>query len=251
VIAPGRGGKAAFARGAGTSVRGDPVAELRLLPDEAALGLAVPLACFSTYPTAWRFIDSLPEGRGREVFFLATMGGMSAGMEGPIRRAVEAKGYKPIGARIVMMPSNYGNKTIPAEKNRARIESSGKLVRGYAAELCEGRASWGAGNPMSHFFAWLAHGRKPWRTFYRLFPLAVDGAKCTGCGVCRDICPEKNITINGGVAAIANLCESCQRCSGFCPAEAIHVPNKPAERYRAVSLGDLKSLFGEDSIAGS
>ncbi len=37
---------------------------------DATLGLAVPAARFTTYPTVWRFIDALPEGDGRGVFFL-------------------------------------------------------------------------------------------------------------------------------------------------------------------------------------
>jgi ferredoxin/flavodoxin len=214
------------------------------LPDDAALGLAVPLACFSTYPTAWRFIDSLPEGRGREAFFLATMGGMSGGMEGPIRRAVERKGYSPTGACIVKMPSNYANKTIPVEKNRAVVEQSGERVKKFTAELCGGRSSWGGGGLLAPLFARLAHGRWPWRTFYKIFPLAVDRSKCNGCGICRDICPEKNITLTDGRASIGALCESCQRCSAFCPAEAVSVPGKPAERYSSVPLEDIIALRG-------
>jgi ferredoxin/flavodoxin len=214
------------------------------LPKNSALGLAVPVACFSTYPTAWRFIDALPEGRAREVFFLATMGGMSGGMEGPIRRVVERKGYKPIGSIIVTMPSNYANRTIPEEKNRLRIEKAERLVRKFASDLCSGQTLWSGGGLMSRFFAFLAHGRKPWRVFYRLFPIAVVSSKCNGCGVCHDICPENNISLSGGVAVIGISCQSCQRCVGFCPAKAISVPGKPAEQYHAMPLAEFRNMLG-------
>jgi ferredoxin len=214
------------------------------LPDGAALGLAVPLACFSTYPTAWRFIDGLPEGGGREAFFLATMGGLSGGMEGPIRRIAEGKGYRPIGALIVKMPSNYANNPLPVEKNRARVARAESLIGEFAGKLCAGDAKWGGGGLPARFFARLAHSSKPWRTFYRLFPHRADSSKCTGCGVCRDLCPEGSITVENGLAIIGKLCQCCQRCVGFCPAGAISVPGKPAERYSAVPLEELRSFVG-------
>jgi epoxyqueuosine reductase QueG len=37
-------------------------------------------------------------------------------------------------------------------------------------------------------------------------------------------------------------CESCQRCIGYCPAHAIHVPGKPAAQYTAAPLD---ALLGE------
>lgn len=83
------------------------------LPKGSAVGLAVPVACFTTYPTAWRFIHSLPQGDGREIFFLATMAGAGGGMEIPIRHTVEKKGYLPIGSKLVKMPTNYANRILP------------------------------------------------------------------------------------------------------------------------------------------
>ncbi|MDR3331876.1 MAG: EFR1 family ferrodoxin [Synergistaceae bacterium] len=215
-----------------------------ILPKGAALGLATPLACFSTYPTAWCFLDSLPEGKGREAFFLATMGGASGGMDGPIRRVLQDKGYKPVGSLTVVMPSNYANKTLPVEKNRQRIEKSETIVRKYAGDLCAGNTTWASGGFLSPLFARLARGRRSLRLFYKFFPLAVDTAKCIGCGICHEICPEKNITLINGRSSIGKSCQSCQRCVAFCPSEAISVPGKPAERYRSVSIKDIRALLG-------
>ena len=86
-------------------------------PDGEVLGIVTTVACFSTYPTAWRFIDSLPPGEGREAFFLATMGGFGGGMQGPIRHVLTVKGYKPIGSLVVTMPGNYNNKVLDEAKN--------------------------------------------------------------------------------------------------------------------------------------
>ena len=214
------------------------------LPEDASLGLAFPVACFSTYPTAWRFIDALPEGKGRGIFLLATMGGLAMGMDGPVRKVVERKGYTPLGSKFLIMPGNYGNKTIPVDQNAKRIETATRVVRRYAKALVDGSAAWGKGTPLlSAFWAWMAHTRSPWKGFYKIFPLTVDCNLCTGCGLCRDICPERNIAVDGGCAVIGNRCESCQRCIAFCPANAVAVPGKPAERYRGCTADDLLSLM--------
>jgi len=214
------------------------------LPPDAAIGIAVTVACFSTYPTAWRFIDSLPPGEGREAFFLATMAGFGGGMQGPVRDVLKSKGYKPMGSLIAIMPSNYSNKTLDEAQNRARLNESLKAAKKFAHDLAEGTSSWSGGVPlMSKFFAWAAHGRRPWDFFYRFFPLTVLREKCKGCGTCAELCPEENIAIEGTTASIGRKCQSCQRCIAFCPTRAIHVPRKPAEHYCGASLEEMRDLL--------
>lgn len=214
------------------------------LPEDAALGLSLPVACFSTYPTVWRFIDALPDGHGRGAFLLGTMGGFSAGMDGPIRKVIERKGYLPLGSKFLTMPGNYGNKTIPAERNAILGKAAQRDASRFAKALADGGAEWGSGTPFfSSFFARLAHTRKPWNIFYRIFPLTVDRASCSGCGLCRDICPERNITMEEGAALIGSRCQSCQRCIAFCPSNAVSVPGKPAEPYKGPSADEMLSLI--------
>jgi ferredoxin len=216
--------------------RGEPFA----CEPDAAVGLVTTVACFSTYPTAWRFIDSLPPGEGREAFFLATMGGAGGGMQGPVRRVVENKGYRPIGSLIVTMPSNYANKTIDVEGNKKREEKATRSVKKFAADLASGESKWQGGLPaISSFFAYLAHGRRPWNFFGRLFPLSVDRDKCDGCGICAALCPEGNIKIAGEKASLGENCEFCQRCVAFCHSNAVHVPGRRFVQYRGATLESI------------
>ena len=117
----------------------------------------------------------------------------------------------------------------------------------YARELDEGTARWPGGVPViSDFFASLAHGRRPWNLFRRIFPLTVAAEKCTACSICVKLCPENNIALEEGRAVFGDRCESCQRCVAFCPSQAIYVPGKPSVQYRGTSLETIMSLRNFD-----
>jgi ferredoxin/GNAT superfamily N-acetyltransferase len=219
------------------------------LKEEAALGLAFPVACFSTYPAVWRFIDSLPDGNGREAFVMGTCGGLPGGMQGPLGKVLREKGYNPVAAKFFVMPGNYGNKKLPVERNARRMGRALLEARSFASDLLRGQTEWSNGIPLlSALMYRLGQTRKPWDFFYRLFPIAADPEKCTRCGRCVRNCPARAITMEtsaqGGCPAVEpKLCESCQRCVGFCPAGALHVPGKPAEPYRAMSCEEFDTAF--------
>ncbi|MDR2522750.1 MAG: EFR1 family ferrodoxin [Synergistaceae bacterium] len=217
------------------------------LSETTAVGLAFPVACFSTYPSVWRFIDSMPPGEGREVFMAATCAGAGMGMQGPVRAALLEKGYRAVGAKIFLMPGNYNKKTLSLEKNAARVEQTLLEARFFALDLLGGRAKWSEGIPMlSRPLYRLARTRRPWDFFYRFIcPIAVSPGKCARCGRCAEDCPTKAITLAEGYPAIdAALCQSCQRCAGFCPAGALGVPGKSFEPYRAMSYEEFKRADG-------
>ena len=217
-----------------------------VLSSESAIGLAFPIACFSTYPTVWRFIQSMPPGEGREIFMAATCGGAPGGMQGPLRKVLTEKGYEPVAAKAFVMPGNYNKKVLPVEKNAARVEKALLDARSFAYDLLNGRTGWGGGIPVfSALFYWLGQTRKPWKYFYKVFPISVNREKCVRCKRCADNCPEKAIALDEENYPVVNpaLCESCQRCVGFCPEGALHVPGKPAVPYRAMSYEEYKKEF--------
>lgn len=221
-----------------------------VLDAETALGLAFPVACFSTYPTVWRFIHSLPPGEGREVFMIGTMGGFSGGMQGPLRRVLVRKGYQPIAAKFFVMPGNYNRKSnddslnARHENDARRLQKALLEARLFAYDLLKGRTKWSSGIPLlSSFFYKAAQTRYPWNLFYKMFPITVDEKKCVRCKRCVDNCPEKAMRMGKYPAVEALLCQSCQRCVGFCPKGALHVPGKSAEPYRALSFEEYKSAL--------
>lgn len=52
--------------------------------------------------------------------------------------------------------------------------------------------------------------------------LYVDDKRCSGCGVCADVCPCGAIALRDGKASInQELCNQCEACAGACPQGAI------------------------------
>lgn len=239
------------------ALRSEGVAvELRLMEknmspeigEDSIVGLAMPVACFSSYPTALNFIDSLPPGGGRKIFMICTMGGAGLGMQGPIRRQLVEKGYSPIAFKLFVMPGNYGRKEIPTDKNSARIEKTEAEVLAFAKSLCAGAERWQKTwtSPFAAMMYRLACGRRPWNMFYRFFPIQVDEKKCNVCGRCLRLCPTGAMKMNGEFPAIdKKLCQSCQRCVGFCPQHAIQMPGKPTAQYSFMAYDEFIK-FGKE-----
>ncbi len=55
--------------------------------------------------------------------------------------------------------------------------------------------------------------------------LVLDSEKCTGCGMCADVCPHSVFEISGGKAVISDRdsCMECGACMQNCPANAVSV----------------------------
>ncbi len=55
--------------------------------------------------------------------------------------------------------------------------------------------------------------------------LKLDPDKCTGCGMCVDVCPHRVLQLDNGKAHIAtkDRCMECGACMQNCPFQAIEV----------------------------
>lgn len=106
------------------------------------IGLGFPVAELSTYEFVWKFIKSLPNANKTEIFMVDTLAGFSGGIVGPLRRIVEEKGYKPIGACEIVMPPNvfYIQDKKTSEK---KIKKGLKKAEKYAELLIRGKSKWG------------------------------------------------------------------------------------------------------------
>jgi len=70
----------------------------------------------------------------------------------------------------------------------------------------------------------------------------IDSIRCTGCGYCIDVCPQKAITIENNVAVIhQELCVQCGTCIEACPVGAIR---ELAPAYAKTVKGGERMTYG-------
>ncbi|MFT5697564.1 MAG: nitroreductase/NAD-dependent dihydropyrimidine dehydrogenase PreA subunit [Desulforhopalus sp.] len=67
-----------------------------------------------------------------------------------------------------------------------------------------------------------------------MIPVIIDTARCSGCGLCVDVCPYKALIVREGTASyILEDCFSCGHCQSVCPEYAIVLPglSQPTEQF--------------------
>ena len=55
---------------------------------------------------------------------------------------------------------------------------------------------------------------------------------CTGCGICKEVCPVKNIQMVNNKPQYLHHCENCVACIQYCPTKAINYKNATENRRR-------------------
>ena len=83
------------------------------------------------------------------------------------------------------------------------------------------------------------------RTLPMLTP-AVNVDKCIACGICKDVCPQDNITFTDSKAHCGNDCTQCLACVHFCPQQAVELNRKPTLKdnqyhHPKVKVGDMQA----------
>lgn len=205
------------------------------------IGVGFPVAIFSTYPLVWDFINNLPQAQGTDIFMVDTLGGFSGGIIGPIRRKVENRGYNPIGACEIVMPSNIF--FIEDEKiSRQKIENGLRQAGEYARSLVNGNTRWGRVPILSDFVYSFSRGLwklTSWKPHQRYLKFTTHPEKCNQCGICTDLCPAGNMIMDTYPVS-GSHCNYCLRCVSFCPTGAIPCFfNYKGKTYRAVQARDI------------
>jgi flavodoxin/ferredoxin len=204
------------------------------------IGLGFPVAGSSTYPFIWKFIKELPEVNGTDIFMVDTLGAYSGGIVGPLRKVLEKKGYKPIGAYEIKMPNNF-YLIDEDHKNRTKIEEGVTSAENYAIDLMEGNVSWGRVPVFSDIIyhisvvSWKCFGTK---FIQKKLGFKVDETKCNNCYICMDLCPINNIK-KDKYPKHQLKCQFCMRCSSFCHGQAISTFNKDKKIYKSVNVKEF------------
>jgi ferredoxin len=191
-------------------------------------GIVFPVHRWGIPRAVLKFVASL-KGSNPDYFFAAAVNaGEVANTLVQMKKECLKRGIFLGSGFEITMPSNYtpwgGPGTL--EKQNALFSNAKEKIRRYARIINESQVRHIEKGPLWQriFYSWIyavsfPHVPKMDRTFH------VDDT-CTGCAICKSVCPAGNITMDKGKPAWNRRCEQCFACLQWCPAKAVQYGKK-------------------------
>lgn len=201
---------------------------------DSVIGLIFPVAVQGTYPIVWDFVRGLPKVNGTECFMVDTLGMYSGGIVGPVKRIVKKKGFNPVLACEIIMPSNFSRKEIEPEKDKETIRKAKDKAERFTMMLIEGNKSWHDIPLFSRLMSLFSRSKRLWNMLRKSMPPQIDADKCIKCGLCVKLCPVGTLVMEdkNSIPTAKDNCMLCQRCKAFCPKNALKLNEKSDLYYR-------------------
>ena len=204
------------------------------------VGLVFPVAGQGTYPFVWKFIENLPNGEGKDIFMVDTLGAVSGGIVGPVKGIVKSKKYNPVGALEIVMPSNFFPKKEDKKVNKIKCEMAVEKAERFVERMIKGDEKWSRVPVLPDMVSLMSKKKTIWNFFVNIYQLESDKKLCNRCGLCGKLCPVGNITYdNSGYPQFAKDCELCVRCVSFCKKAAIKTTKGKHVNYKCCEAKEL------------
>lgn len=215
------------------------------LSHERRVGLVFPCYWFNAPRAITELVPRLRLSEEAYVFIVIPCGAQAGNAIWTVRRMLAAKGIDVAYSHKIRVPDNsaVGFGRNPNDQVWKFDRYAGRLER-IAADIAAGvrrchYAWWGVAGALC---ALPAVQR---RTLPMLTP-AVNVDKCIACGICKDVCPQDNITLTDSKAHCGNDCTQCLACVHFCPQQAVELNRKPTLKdnqyhHPKVKVGDMQA----------
>lgn len=193
--------------------------------------LAYPIY-FSNLPKIVRdfILQNKTRFTGKKVFIIATMGLFSGDGTGCSARLLSQCGAEIVGGLHLKMPDCIGDEKVlkkTIEQNKAIVKQANIKIKKSANSLKNRHATQDGIGFFYHIAGLL--GQRLWfygKTKNYSDKLKINTEKCVGCGICTQLCPMKNLSIENKIAVQNGRCTMCYRCISNCPKQAITLLGK-------------------------
>ena len=233
----------------------------RIVSDASVIGITFPVYYADLPNIVRRFAERLDAEDGTYVFAVATYGGAAGASLDTLDRILRLRGRPLLAGFGVHMPQNAFHKWWEIKRWVYRLaERRTRFV--VRSVIARRRGMHYANLPLqvvlSAFHGWLRRMTALHLEEVAGIPspsgLDVEGLipltdrafsvndRCTGCGICAQVCPAANIEIVDERPAWLGHCENCLACVNWCPQDAIRGGIvRDAYRYRhpGVTLGEM------------
>lgn len=211
------------------------------------IGLAFPVYMWGVPRRVLEFLDQLPAKNAEYIFAVANNAGQVANTLVQLDKVMQAKGLVLSSGWSVVMPSNYipWGGPGPLEKQN-ELFTAARFKIAYIVQEINNRAE----KQVEKGPLWQ---RIIFSTLYKIGSPHIPeldrkfwaNEKCNKCGICIQLCPSKNISLQDDKLTWHNHCEQCLACIQWCPEEALQYGKKTAaySRYHhpEIKLKDLLS----------
>ena len=201
----------------------------RDLSQERRIGLVFPCYWFNAPRAVTELLPRLQLLKDAYVFIVIPCGAQAGNAIWTVRRILAAKGVEVVYSHKIRVPDNSA-----VGFGRNPNDQVWKFDR-YAGRLDRIAADIAAGVRRCHYAWWGLPGALcaipavQRRTLPMLTP-AVNVDRCIACGICKDVCPQGNITLVDGKAHCGANCTQCLACVHFCPQQAVDLGHHPTPR---------------------
>ncbi len=179
------------------------------------------------------FIESMPEGAGKQAFVFCTQwlwSGDGASVGGTM---LHEKGYGVQWGEHFLMPNNVTVSIIslPYSNDYSRLNNvlarASRAAAFFAGEIIAGRSFLRGFSQVSFYLGCLQ--RLPFRKFYHKLQndIGIDKESCIDCGECVRLCPVGNFFYEDKEIKTKGNCILCLRCYNFCPVAAVTHMGRP------------------------
>ncbi len=234
----GTGNSLAAARTIGESLGNCTLVPISSIADQPSLGQDVTGIVFPLYfcglpEIVLRFAGQLDLDLAEYTFAVVTRGGGPSRALRQLHQIFSEKGWMLDAGFLLNMPNNYTPMhNVPSpEKERKVLDQAQKkldticeMIRNHETRMDRepliGRM---IGHEIYHMVIDTIHTRD------RRFHLS-EG--CTSCGICANVCPVGNISMEGGIPVWHGNCQQCFACHHFCAEKVIQFGRRTAKRGR-------------------
>ena len=208
------------------------------LEEEESIGFVFPIYAWGPPRMVIDFISrlSVPDADDHYVYSLATCGENIGNTMKVLGKALHSRGMKLHSAFSVVMPNNYNllGDVDSREVAERKLDLAEEQIRDIS-KVIEAK--------QTGVFR-IRKGPVPFILTGVINPLfnqhALDASRfyatdaCTACGLCQDICPTRNIHVEGKPAWGSN-CTQCLACINHCPVRAIEYGKYTLKKGRYVN----------------
>lgn len=219
--------------------------------DANIVGFIFPVHYFGPPVIIRQLIHFIKTINAEYIFALATNGGAVGNTLKIFSKLLKKKGASLQGAFSLLMPSNHikMNETVMyGVDNEVKLKNADNEIASIAETIKKKETTpYPGDNIIFSLFSLF------WNPIYvkqyksktnKLDQNFVLSDNCTGCGICRKICPLNNITLNHDCKPEwHHTCECCMACIQWCPERAIEYgtisPSKQRYHNPNISLNEM------------